>query len=186
MSTPKLPRRTVLQSAAGLAFSQLAATTATAAAQEAKGEIGDFNFLAGNWSIQNRRLKTPGTNDWDEFPGEATVWTVLGGVGSIEELRIPARNFSGIGIRLLDIEKHVWADFWVNGKSGVLSPPPLTGVFKNGAGIFEADDMDGDKPIRVRGVWDRITPKSCRWYQAISRDAGKTWAENWVMAWTRV
>jgi hypothetical protein len=73
-------------------------------------------------------------------------------VGSIEELRIPARKFSGIGLRLLDVEKRLWNGFWVNSKSGVLTTPGQTGVFENGVGTFTADDMDGDKPIKVRGV----------------------------------
>ncbi|MCE9523259.1 MAG: hypothetical protein K8S25_12610, partial [Alphaproteobacteria bacterium] len=76
-------------------------------------------------------------------------------------------------------------DHWVNARSGVLTLPGTTGSFENGVGTFEADDVDGDKPIQVRGVWDRITPKSCRWYQVISRDGGKTWDGNWFMDWRR-
>jgi hypothetical protein len=38
----------------------------------------------------------------------------------------------------------------------------------------------------VRGIWDQITPNSCRWSQAVSRDDGRNWDENWVMLWTRV
>lgn len=148
------------------------------------GKAGDFSFLTGEWKINHRRMKAPG--DWDVFEGEATVVEILAGVGSIEELRIPARNFSGMGLRLLDIDNQTWNDFWVNGRSGVLTTPGQTGGFENGAGVFEADDVDGDQPIKVRGVWDEITPSSCRWWQAISRDGGKTWEENWVMKWVRV
>jgi len=180
-----LQRRTLLLSAAGLALGSAARGAQPAPVPAAPGKIGDFDFLAGSWKISHRRLKKAGGTDWDEFPGEATCWTVLGGVGSIEELRIPARDFSGIGIRLLDLEKKVWSDFWVNGKSGVLAPPGTTGVFRDGVGTFEADDVDGDRPITVRGVWDRITPRSCRWHQAISRDGGKTWDGNWFMDWVR-
>jgi hypothetical protein len=184
-------RRRLLKSAAGVAFAHLAlevsATTPLAPADGAKtpGKPGDFNFLAGTWKIKHRRLKSAGGKDWDTFEGEATCWTILGGVGSVEELRIPARNFGGMGLRLLDVEKRVWSDFWVNAKSGVLTTPGMTGSFENGAGIFIADDKDGNIPIKVRGVWDRITSKSCRWHQATSRDDGKTWEENWFMDWVR-
>lgn len=181
----EIRRRTVLQSAAGLAISALGAAGATAAAGPTPGKPGDFNFLAGVWKISHRRLKASGGKDWDVFQGEATCWTILGGVGSVEELRIPARDFSGMGLRLLDVEKRVWSDFWVNGKSGVLATPGMTGSFEDGAGIFIADDVDGERPIKVRGVWDRITPTSCRWHQAVSRDGGKAWEENWFMDWVR-
>jgi hypothetical protein len=191
-------RRTLLKTAAaGLAVYATGTVSAVAvagstgarsngAATEAPyGKPGDFDFLAGEWKIHHRRLKTPGTDDWDIFEGEATCWTILAGVGSVEELRIPARNFSGMGLRLLDVEKREWSDFWVNAKSGVLTTPGTTGVFVDGAGTFVADDMDGDKPIKVRGVWDRITPISCRWHQALSYDGGKTWQSQWFMDWTR-
>jgi hypothetical protein len=154
------------------------------------GKPGEFDFLAGEWKIKHRRLKTPGpsaaTKEWDEFEGEATCFTILAGVGSVEELRIPSRGFSGMGLRLLDVENKVWNDFWVNAKSGVLTTPGQTGGFENGVGTFGADDMDGDKPIKVKGVWDQITPNSCRWWQAVSWDDGKTWEQNWVMEWMRV
>jgi hypothetical protein len=163
-------------------------TTVAAAAATAKpppGKPGDFDFLAGQWKIKHRRLKTADPNSWDEFEGEASCWTVLGGVGSIEELRIPARGFAGIGIRLLDVKAKVWSDFWVNDKVGVLTTPGMTGAFEGGVGTFTADDEDDGQPIQVRGVWDRITPSSCRWHQAISRDGGHSWQANWFMDWQR-
>lgn len=150
-----------------------------------EGKAGDFEFLAGEWKISHRRRKSRGVEEWDEFEGEATCWTILGGVGSVEELRIPARKFAGMGLRLLDVEKKVWNDYWVNGKSGVLTTPGQTGVFEDGVGTFTADDMDGDKPIKVKGVWDKITAKSCRWYQSVSWDGGATWEVNWWMEWVR-
>lgn len=189
----EITRRRLMQTAAGVALAQLApdvlaqtnAPAGAAPRAPTPGKPGDFNFLAGEWKISHRRLKDAASKTWDEFTGEATCWTILGGVGSIEELRIPARNFSGMGLRLLDVEKKVWSDFWVNAKSGVLTTPGTTGSFENGVGTFEADDEDSGQPIKVRGVWDRITTTSCRWYQAVSRDGGKTWAMNWTMDWRR-
>jgi len=151
----------------------------------APGKRGDFDFLAGSWKISHRRLLTPGTDQWDEFVGEATCWSILAGAGSIEELRIPARDFSGAGIRLLDLNTNLWSDYWVNGRFGVLTTPGMTGSFENGVGTFSADDTDGATPIKVRGIWDRITPTSCRWHQTISRDGGETWQPNWFMDWVR-
>lgn len=180
-------RRLLLQAAASLALvpaaAGAAAATKPAAVTPPPGKPGDFDFLAGEWTIKHRRAKD---GDWDEFAGEASCWTILGGVGSVEELRIPARQFSGMGLRLLDVGKQQWNDFWVNAKSGVLTTPGMAGHFENGVGTFVSEDVDEGKPILVRGVWDRITPQSCRWHQAVSRDSGKTWQENWFMDWTRV
>ena len=184
--TSDTQRRALLQMAAGLAAAgSLGMDTAHAAAIKpvANGKPGDFYFLTGEWKIKNRRLKD---KTWDTFDGEATVTSILGGLVSIEELRIPARNFSGMGLRLLDVERKLWADYWVNSKSGLLTPPPSWGSFVDGVATWDSDDTDDNQPIIVRGVWDRITSNSCRWYQAMSRDDGKTWAESWVMDWKRV
>ena len=178
-------RRDLLKAVAGMAAAtQLATSVAHAAASKPQptGKPGDFDFLTGEWKIKNRRFRD---NAWDTFDGEATVHGILAGIGSVEELRIPARNFSGMGLRLLDVERKLWADFFVNAKSGVLTPPPGWGSFVNGVGTWDSDYKDGDKPMIVRGVWDQITAKSCRWFQAVSRDDGKTWEENWIMHWTR-
>lgn len=153
--------------------------------EDLSAKPGDFDFLAGQWKIDHRRLPSPG-QAWDVFTGEATCWTILNGAGSVEELRIPERNFFGMGLRLLEAKREAWIDYWVNARDGALTPPGMAGGFRDGAGIFEADDADGDVPIKVRGVWDRITSASCRWHQAISRDGGATWEENWVMEWKRV
>jgi hypothetical protein len=149
------------------------------------GKPGDFNFLAGEWRIAHLQ-RAPGATEWNRFEGEATCWTILGGVGSVEELRIPARSFSGMGLRLLDVESRVWSDFWVNAKSGVLTAPGQSGSFENGAGIFASDDEESGRTMKSVGVWDLITPSSCRWRQAASADGGKTWEQNWIMSWRRV
>jgi hypothetical protein len=153
------------------------------------GRAGDFDFLAGRWAIKNRRLKTrwTGAGDWEEFSGEATCYTVLGGLGSIEELQIPPGQARGLGIRLLDTGTGLWSDYWSASGSGVVMPPPMTGGFEGGVGTFVATgDRDGDIPIHSRGVWDRITPTSCRWHQAFSRDGGRSWEDNWFMDWARI
>lgn len=152
--------------------------------RKGQGKRGDFSFLTGEWRIQNRRKKT-GSDQWDEFQGEATVWGFLDGLGSLEELRIPVRDFAGMGLRLLDIENGIWNDFWVNARSPILTTPGLQGEFKEGVGTFTAKEQDEQQVVLVRGVWDEISPNSCRWYQSISKDEGKSWEDNWVMRWQR-
>jgi hypothetical protein len=148
-----------------------------------QGRPGDFDFLTGEWRIHNRSIVD---GAWLEYPGEATVHALLAGICSVEELRIPARSFSGMGLRLLDVETGVWSDHWVNARNGALTLPGQTGSFENGAGIFVSDALEDGKPVKYLGVWDAITPTSCRWRQAASRDGGQTWQQNWIMHWTRV
>lgn len=157
----------------------------TAPAKRSPGVPGQFDFLSGQWRIQHRRLPQ-GAHEWDEFEGEATCWSILGGVGSVEELRIPARNFSGMGLRLLDVDNQQWFDHWVNAKSGVIGCPGLAGSFEDGAGLFYSEEQDGEQTILAASIWDQIERRSCRWRQAVSRDGGASWEHNWIMRWHRV
>lgn len=184
-------RRTVL--AAGAA-ALLVASAGTAKAQQApqgrpsgvpEGHPGEFDFLTGEWRIHHRWRANADSTEWLEFDGEATVVGILGGICSVEELRIPARNFYGMGLRLLDQENKVWQDHWVNKQSGVVSAPGEYGGFTNGVGTWSSSwEHDGVTWI-AEGIWDEITPVSTRWRQRVSRDAGTTWEETWIMHWRR-
>jgi len=147
------------------------------------GRPGDFAFLDGRWRI--RQLKRRATG-WDRFEGEARCFSILGGIGSVEELLIPARDFSGLGLRMLDVEKRQWSDHWVNAKSGVVTTPGQTGSFENGAGLFASTYEDQGRTMHSMGIWDRIGDGVCRWRQVYSADGGKTWEHDWVMHWRRV
>lgn len=175
----------MLGSAAALAVGLvgLRSAHASVAADLFASKGGDFGFLAGHWKISHRQLKKPGSDDWDLSKAKPRSGQ-LGGMANIKPLRIPSRNFSGMGVRLFHVDKRLWADHWVSGSKGVLNEPRM-GRFADGVGTFTADEMDGDRPIKARGVWDRITPVSCRWHQATSSDDGKTWVGNWYMDWVR-
>lgn len=145
----------------------------------AGGKPGDFDFLTGHWTIRHQRLVD---GQWDRFIGEASVIGILGGIASVEELRIPARGFHGMGLRILDVHRQRWGDYWCNGSNGVLNAP-VWGGFDAGIGIW--DEIGADGGI-TRGVWDQITQSSCRWRQLISDDGGTAWREQWIMHWQRV
>ena len=179
-----MERRTMIGMTAGLTLAGLVSTAAraTPTPSTAPPNGGDFAFLAGEWRIANRQKKD-GT--WDEFPGEATVTPMLGGLASIEELRIPARNFFGMGVRVYHLKERRWADHWLSAGNGVVNDP-LLGTFINGEGVFPSEETVDGKTTNYRSLWDRITPISCRWTQASSADGGKTWDYDWMMDWTRV
>ena len=173
----------LIAAAAGNAKAQEGGAT-TRPANIAEGHPGDFDFLTGEWRIDHQWRRTP-TGEWESFTGEATVVSILGGICSVEELRIPSRNFNGMGLRLLDVANKVWSDHWVNAASGVLGVPGQLGGFVNGQGIFDVHDTDGETPVIYRGIWDQITANSCRWRQGASRDGGAIWDWGWIMEWRR-
>lgn len=187
-----LPRRTVLQSTAGLLAASVGGIGGVAGAAEVTGPgkitgkgIGDFDFLTGEWKIKIRKFDTSGPDGMMDHDASATVHRVLGGAGSIEELRKGDGSFRGMGVRVWHPENKQWADHWTSADDGVVNQPQL-GQFIDGAGVFLLDDTEDGKPVKIRAFWDEITPNSCRWYQTMSKDDGLTWERDTYMAWTRV
>lgn len=152
--------------------------------------VHDFDFLAGEWRVEHRRLKErlAGNTEWIAFSGTSKAQPVMGGVANIDDnfLDMPGGAYRAVTLRAFERETSLWSIWWLDGRTPQ-SPldPPMRGRFENGVGLFLADDTFNGKPIRVRFIWSRITPTSARWEQAFSADAGKTWETNWVMDFTR-
>lgn len=156
----------------------------------------DFDFLYGRWSLMNRRLRQrfagldqQDPQSWDVFTGYGQCSPQLDGIANVEELRFPARGFSGMTLRLYDINAAAWRIWWVNSADGLLQAP-VAGRFHTDAqgqrhGILLGDDTDAGYAVKVRYRWqvDEIAP---RWAQDFSRDNGISWECNWVMDFTRV
>ncbi|MGO4259375.1 hypothetical protein [Lysobacter sp. TAB13] len=150
--------------------------------------LHDFDFQVGEWRVHHRVLK-PGSDHWVEFEGTCNTRKVMGGAGNVEDnaFDAPSGRYRAVGLRSYDRASRQWSIWWLDGRSptGPLDPP-VRGRFEDGVGRFYSDDTLNGKPIRTRYTWSRITPRSAHWEQAYSADAGKTWATNWVMQFTRV
>ena len=148
--------------------------------------MSDFDFLTGEWTVHNRRLRTllAGSDEWYEFPATAWARPLLGGVGNVDEMDCPSEGFSGSTIRLQDQQTHEWSIYWADSTTGRLFPP-VVGRFVDGRGDFFGTDEHEGRPIRAHFIWSRITSDSARWEQEFSADDGASWETNWVMEFTR-
>jgi hypothetical protein len=146
----------------------------------------DFHFLYGRWAVQHRRLKTRGvgSDDWDEFCGSSFTQGLMGGLCNVEENDFPERGFQGVALRAFDVGARRWSIYWLSSSEGVLQPP-VHGGFSDGIGLFLGEDVDGDRPVKVRYRWEGVTAGAPRWSQAFSYDGGETWETNWTMSFTR-
>ena len=148
--------------------------------------LRDFDFLLGNWSVRHRRLRRRGVGcrQWDEFEGSAATRPLLGGLCNIEEHDIPGTSFSGVALRSFDRSASLWSIYWVSAGDGVLQPP-VAGTFTGEVGRFEGQDVDGERPILVRFIWDRSSSDAPRWAQSFSYDRAASWELNWEMEFRR-
>jgi hypothetical protein len=141
----------------------------------------DFDFLAGEWRVANRKLtaRNVGSRDWEEFSAHYQFQTLLDGMANVDELNFAAKGIKGMSVRALDRLIGVWSIYWISSKDGLLLPP-VRGGFVGSAGEFVGTDIDGARSILARFRWKR-DPIAPRWEQAFSYDAGATWETNWIM-----
>jgi hypothetical protein len=147
----------------------------------------DFDFLVGDWDVVNHRrtdFLDPGS-DWEEFPAVSSCWSLFGGAANIDEIDVPSQGWTGLTLRLFDVETGRWSLNWSSSRSGKLFPPVLGRFGPDGRGEFLGDDTHDGKDVRVRFVWSGISGTTARWEQAFSLDGDKNWLTNWTMRFTR-
>jgi len=148
----------------------------------------DFDFLIGDWTVRHRRLARRLAQDtsWIEFRGSASVRSILGGLGNIDEIGIdlPSGAYVGATLRLFDPSTALWTIYWMDSRHPRLDPP-MVGRFSGGCGLFYGDDTHEGRPVRVRFIWTVVSPETCTWEQAFSVDDERTWETNWTMEFQR-
>lgn len=128
--------------------------------------VTDFDFLLGTWEVHNSRA------DGTEFRATVMAEKVLDGRAILEHYA--AEHLRGLAIIAYDQDADTWAHSWIETR---VAPDftPLIGKFSGGVGEFHGTG--------IRFLWDRITPNSHRWQQAVLNNS--TWDTNWVMEYTR-
>lgn len=154
--------------------------------------LRDFDFLYGHWRVSHRKLvkRLQSCTDWEPFESTQQCWPLMGGICNVDESRridaAPGESHIGATVRCLNLQTQQWSIYWVSARDGVLGVPPVVGRFREGVGIFEADELINERITRVRFTWFILSPTTGHWQQAFSLDKGVTWEVNWTMAFTRI
>ena len=152
----------------------------------------DFDFLHGSWRVAHQRLavRLKNSTDWVRFGGTVRAKPILGGLGNFDEniIELPQGPYHACTVRLFDAQRAEWSIHWIDGRDPKLDPP-VRGGFERGEGVFYGDDVFEGRPIRVRFIWSKITPRGARWEQAFAVAAGPSsqpeWETNWIMDFER-
>lgn len=151
------------------------------------GSVRDFDFLAGRWTVSNRRLRERlvGCDEWEAFPATSQCFRLMDGVVNVDEIRFPTRGNAGTTVRTFDLVAQRWSIYWISGTDGILTTP-VVGGFEGDQGVFLGDEPIDGRMVTVRFLWTRIGTGAARWEQAFSIDGGETWETNWTMAFERM
>jgi uncharacterized protein YciI len=149
--------------------------------------VNDFDFLAGEWTVANRRRRQflSESEEWDEFPARAKCVRLFDGAANVDWYSFYTLGTAGLSLRLFDPSRHEWSIYWASSRDGVLQPP-VSGGFVGGIGTFYGDDTWDGRQIRVRYTWSDITARTACWQQAFSCDEENTWETNWIMSFERL
>lgn len=148
------------------------------------GSRDNFDFLMGDWTVENLRLRErgAGSSTWEKFTATMRAEPRLDGLANVDEIRFPAPRGIGMTVRTFDPARRQWSIYWVSSRDGILGPP-VYGGFDGERGLFFGEDKDGDRPVKVRFTWTR-GERTARWEQAFSYDDA-AWETNWTMDFTR-
>jgi hypothetical protein len=149
----------------------------------------DFNFFVGKWNLMNRKLKSRLSNctEWIEFPSTQAMYTILNGIGNIDNFlaNIDGEPFEGMTLRLFNPNTKLWSLYWADSNEGRLDPP-VVGSFENNIGHFFTKDIFQGKQILVVFRWDARDKENPIWSQAFSADNGENWEWNWYMHFSKI
>lgn len=148
----------------------------------------DFDYLVGNWTIKNRRLKEPlsGSDQWEEFDATQQFRQILVGVGNFDIFRttLKGKPFEGLTVRLFDPKTRLWTIYWADSGAGKLDDGKV-GSFDGDEGDFLGREVIGGRDVLVKFHWEKSDPEHPVYSRAFSADDGRTWEWNWVSKFSR-
>ncbi len=145
----------------------------------------DFDYLAGKWTMHNKRLLSRLSNctQWVEYEAtDENMGSILYGIGNMDFFKttynqVNGKPYEGLTVRLFNPATRLWSLYWVDSNKGTMDPP-VVGSFEGNVGTFYCKDVFNGKPILVRFIWDKTDKDNPVWGQAFSPDNGLTWEMN--------
>jgi hypothetical protein len=133
-----------------------------------------FGWCLGKWT----GVRKSGT-DGSSAPMTATVESILGGAGQIEQLEVQTdtRVYRGVTVQAFDSKAQVWRREYVNNVNGNFVP------MEGALGTSSRCDWtirSSDRGISSRLESELVRPGFWRRTMRYSRDGGQTWEIQWI------
>lgn len=151
-------------------------------------DVSNFDFLAGEWSVTNRRLpeRLVGCKEWQEFRLDFALTPLMGGLGNVDRMfgEVDGQYYEGVTIRIFDPEKDEWAIHCADTRHPQLVEN-VRGRFADGVGTFYGMEEYRGNRYLMRFLWMAPSPSEARWEQAFFDPENLLWETNWTMDFAR-
>ena len=130
-------------------------------------EFRQFDFLLGDWTVQNPSGQLVGTNQWTlEQDGCLLV-----------EHWKSARGFeTGTSFNYYDINDSKWHQLYISNSGNARAYPPMAGELKDSRMVMLTEMDNG---TQFRWTWYVVGPGKVRQMAEKTTNGGKTWAITW-------
>lgn len=152
-----------------------------------------FDVLFGRWTARHRKLHDvtdPHCEKWVEFEAIHETTPVLAGTGHLDAMRVPDGQsvpaFEALTLRLHNPVADTWSIWWLSTRAPGRMDPPVLGKTQRDGGVFECDDVVGDREVRVRYTWDWSDREAPTYRQAFADVGCHNWRTNWETSFTRI
>ncbi len=145
-----------------------------------------FDFLLGEWDVQQRIRQSDGT--WKSFPAQAEIKLAMDGCAIVENWAgdvqffwagmTEPRALKAISVRAYDAQNQRWIIHWMDSMNPQFGS--FAGRFGDGYGVFFRKRESGEgQNVLTRMAYADIGKFPTKWELAISNDDGKTWQPLW-------
>ncbi len=142
-----------------------------------------FDFWVGNWDL-TWPAGQGGTPKGEMGKGTNSIQKILGECIVQEHFEDSSTHYKGMSVSVYSPHFHEWRQTWVDTQGNYL---PFSGTFHDGVMELRSpmrQKSDGTS-VMTRMVFKNIKPDSFDWDYQVSKDGGKTWADNWNIHYTR-
>jgi hypothetical protein len=153
---------------------------------EAPSASNDFDFLIGDWKINNSILKErlSGSSKWVSQEGYSSITKAINGYCVIDQFH--ADTYYGLGIKLYDDKANIWRVYWLDNQILELKPTPqVVGNFSNGRSNFLGKEIIKSDSINMRFEWREIQQNTFTWEQSYFDKSNDKWEVNWISKYER-
>jgi hypothetical protein len=145
----------------------------------------EMDFWLGDWTVNVRAPKSPGSDEWTEARGSNHVSLQDGGCTVVESFHAagPGAPWSGRSFSQLQ-KQGVWRQTWVSDQNEFLV---FTGGPQGSDFVLtgETAPLPGGGEQRMRMVFSEIGKASFKWRWEATVDGGKTWAPRLFIDYAR-